>query len=525
MKDFGQYIKEEIELRGNRGVPDDFMGDTDREAGRDLGFNRKDTPPYPGSETRRTIDELMPLIDQGQRMLNSGRPEEVEDRFTSLEELAEQVIMDLYGDILDNVILDLKLVRPGEVNQEIGDINAVPQEPEDVRQGWIDDLDLARKIDKQKLINSIVQGEGLNTKNILHSDQVKYGLQDIFGAQSTQIFDIWDRTTKLAQRMDWLIPIEAKADMLANQPQGMAGAVQVEWVEEKKEDDEDQAPEAQDEFEVPEEDADIQPTEYDPSNDEESEFDSYTPKIKVRAIDFPMLLHEAVKGIYELIGSISVPDAETATEEEIKDAETVKKNTSSMTDEAEDFRYGPYIAGALRTAVNECDGADDYPNTREHIFGKLCEMDAAQFLVIMKKILDKNDNAKDELEILIQEINGQIESEERDYQLGQLDNSSDDDDIDYGDTGADDDLEYADGEEGEASELDQLIARTARGGDEQQEEEKDPYASMSDVELGRAIDVALDDNNMELVRHIGSYLNKSESLDILVQKIKNYLKA
>jgi len=525
MKDFGQYLKEEIDLEGNRGVPDDFMRNTDREAAREVGFNRKDTPPYPGSETQRTIQELMPLLDQSQQMMHAGNREESETRLTSLEELAEDVIMDLYGDILDDVILDLKLVRPGDVAREVEGMSEVPQAPPRMRQGWIDDLELAKKIDKQKLINNVVQGEGLNTKNILHGEQVKVGLRDIFAHQADRIFDIWDRTTKLAQKMDWLIPVEAKADMLANQPQGMAGAVLVTWEEKEEKEDEDyQEPEAQDD-DFEQEDAEITPTEYDPSEDE-SEFDNYVPKIKVRAVDFPMLLHEAVKGIYELIGSISVPDAETATEEEVEDAEVVKLNTSSMTDEAEDFRYGPFIAAKLRDAVNECDGADDYPNTREHVFGRLCAMDATRFLEIMKKILDTNENAKDELEIIIREINGMIEEEERDYQLGQIDNGADDD-VDYGqndDEDYDDDGDLAGDHDGQENELDQLIARTARG-DEEPQEEQDEYSKMSDVELQRAIDVALDNNNMDLVRKIGSYLGKNEAIDVLIHKLKNYMKS
>ena len=528
MKDFGQYLKEEIDLEGNRGVPDDFMRNTDREAAREVGFNRKDTPPYPGSETQRTIQELMPLLDQSQRMMHAGSREESESRLTSLEELAENVIMDLYGDILDDVILDLKLVRPGDVAREVEGMAQVPQAPPRMAQGWIDDLELAKKIDKQKIINNVVQGEGLNTKNILHGEQVKVGLRDIFAHQAEQIFDIWDRTTKLAQKMDWLIPVEAKADMLANQPQGMAGAVLVTWEEKEEEKDEDeeyQEPEAQDDFE--QEDEEIKPSEYDPSQDEEEDFNQYVPKIKVRAVDFPMLLHEAVKGIYELIGSISVPD-ENASEEEIEDAKVVKLNTSSMTDEAEDFRYGPFIAAKLRDAVNECEGADQHPDViRAHVFGVLCDPDkigVTKFLEIMKKVLDANDSARAELEIIIQEINGMIEEEERDYQLGQIDNAPDDD-VDYGQYDDDDNvMEPGEEGDGEGNELDQLIARTARG-DEERQEERDEYSKMSDRELQNAIDVALDNGNIELVRKIGSYLGKNEAIDVLIHKLKNYMKS
>ena len=46
-------------------------------------------------------------------------------------------------------------------------------------------------IDKQKIANSITQGEGKNTKNILHSEEVKEGLNRIFGqTKGREIFTL-----------------------------------------------------------------------------------------------------------------------------------------------------------------------------------------------------------------------------------------------------------------------------------------------------------------------------------------------
>ena len=544
MKDFGQYLKEEIELSGNRGLPDDFMGDTDRKASREVGFQRKDTPPnppipgFPRNETNLAIERLMELGGQSDQVIYAGRDEEIEDRLSSLEQLAEDTVLELYGDILDGVILDIKLVRRGNVAMEIPEMQQVPQQPPtQQRDQWLDDIELAKKIDKQKLINNVIQGEGLNTKNVLHNDIIKYGLQDIFGPQSTRIFNIWDEISKIAAKMDWLIPIPDKAGAMTQRPEGMAGAVHVTWeeqVEEEESQDEDETQEEREKREQEESEniakqAGKAPDMSSNDDEEESEFSKFTPKIKVRAVDFPMLLHEAIKGIYELVGAISLPGEESS-EEEKKDAETVLQNVTSMSDEAEDFRYGPFIAGYLRDAVNECRGIDNYDAMRAHVFGRLCEMDATQFLSIMKKILDPNQSAKSELEIIVNEINGIIESEERDFQISQIDNADDDDfDSDpnfYGENEPDDDDddEYA-GEHGEESELDKLIARTARGEETSSTDdvsEEDPYAKMSQPDLMRAMDAALDSDDMDLVKKIGKYI-KNESL--FFDKVKNYLRS
>lgn len=518
MKDFARFLKEEVELRGNQGIPDDFMGKADDEAKAEHGFRRKDVGPggfFGPSEMDETAQQLMQTAEESTRLIYSGRGEEVNNRVAALEKLAEDTVMMLYGDILDNVILDIKLVRPGAVHQNV-DFSQVPQTPRNIRSEWISDVELRKKVDMRKIINNVIQGEALNTKNILHMPFVRDEIMDIFGPQGQQIFDIWDRLTKLAGKLDWLFPLDMKAGMMDQHPQGMAGAVKVTW-EEESDEEQPQQPEEDQEYQPEDPDeSNLNPEQYDPNNDEESEMGSYTPKIIVRAVDFPMLLHEAVKGIYELIGSVSFPD-ENATEDEKKDAETVKQNTSSMLDESEDHRYGPYIASRLREAVNECDGASDYPNTREFVFGRLCAMEPDAFLRIMKKILDDNESAKNELEVIIREINGEIEAEERDHTLSQLDGDNDD-------TPA---LADGDEEDGE-SELDKLIARTARGetGPEPQggKEEEEDLSKYSLDQLNDMIIQALNSDDMERFKKLSTYA-KGISESLVVNAIKKYLRS
>ena len=42
MKSFSQFLKEEIDLRGNQGIPDDFISNADRQARANLGVNIDD---------------------------------------------------------------------------------------------------------------------------------------------------------------------------------------------------------------------------------------------------------------------------------------------------------------------------------------------------------------------------------------------------------------------------------------------------------------------------------------------------
>ena len=67
--------------------------------------------------------------------------------------------------------------------------------------------------------------------------------------------------------------------------------------------------------------------------------------IKSVGIDFPMLIHETIKGIYLFLQSGAVKkDKETA--------KIIKKATSSFMDEAQDFRYGPPALEMLVKSVS-----------------------------------------------------------------------------------------------------------------------------------------------------------------------------
>jgi hypothetical protein len=274
------------------------------------------------------------------------------------------------------------------------------------------------KIHKAKLGNNIIQGESKNTKHIIATEEVRTGLIDIFGPQADSILNMWKEMSNLADKMDWIIPIEVKADMMEQAPEGMAGAVSVDWKPKAKKEKEEEE-EEEDDF-LKRILADLakgdEPEEEDKQELQE-EIGSAMPRIRARGIDFPMLIHETVKGIYELIASIQFP-AEGASEEEIKMAQTVKLNVSSFEDEAEDFRTGPEIAADFRDFVNANPKAK-HPNMRAFIFGKMMDSDYMtdiEFLDLFRGILNKTPKARRKIDEMIDEINKKLNL----YELGQV---------------------------------------------------------------------------------------------------------
>lgn len=554
MKDYTKFINE-ARLKGSKGVSDETLSDIEKKAEKDLKIKIDDPV-----QKAHVSSKLMELVNQSRTLVFSGRSKSESDKISKeLVELAKNVILDEYGDILDNVDLDIRLVPFGSVANEMPDIKDVPGSPPDKtdQEKLVKDIldkeddvdedpksetpkgaDAAQdaffaslfaavpekpkkksftkteeyklKVDKAKLINAITQGEAKNTKHILHSDKVKAGLKEIFGDKWERIFKIWDETSKTADQLDWLIPIGIKADMMRDVMGGMAGAVQVSWDEAKDSHDDDSEESenfnrsAEDILKDIEEGGDL-----DSNRDEIEElFSNGNPKITAIGVDFPMLLHETVKGIYQLIGSAYLPAAD-AGELEIAKAEVVKSATSSFEDEAEDFRYGPYIASTLRDFINSCEGSDRYPNMREYVFGDMVLLPEDEFLDLMKGILESKESAKKKIEEIISDIIDRI----REYEVSLIDEP---DYVDYGSESEDDFYPGEDDSVGVDSDTDI------------EDSEMVDYSKMTKRQLDDAMNLALDSGDVDALKMISKELetrNESIMLSVYKNDINRILKS
>ena len=560
MKSFAKFI-EEVTYLGNKGLPDDFMDKTKGKASKDYQVRPDDV-----SQEGALQSQMASLMARSNSIMWSGSKEEGDKRAKKLVQLAKDVIMSEYESILDNVDLEIKLVRGGEVISEVpklGDVPITPKTqaeqkeelkkdqekskerkdppksslanklsklkgpPRDELAALLNSEEVAKKIDKGKLTNAIIQGEGKNTKNLLHSEKVKDGLSEIFGEQADNIFKIWDELTKVANKMDWAIPVAHKVEFMKKATKGFAGAVEVKWPETdgKEEGSKEEGPEEgpnesnlkPSEYKVDSKDAqDILKKIQDGGDINENEEDisellsTGNPKIFVVGVDFPMLLHETVKGIYLLIARAGIP-------EDKRMATIVKMNVSTFEDEAEDFKYGPYIAGALRDMVNSCPGSDKYPNIREHVFGRMLLMSDDPFLKLMKGILEGKEEAKKTITDIISEINEEIKEweisnigNEPEPERGEREPKEDEDDIT------------------------KLIRKTQHQEPESEEEVdikkmtpeqiKSFVSGLKAKELQKIIDDALDSGDYETLGKLQPFMKESFEWKIYESEIKRILK-
>lgn len=379
MKTLKQFLQE-ASLQGNPGTPDEYLKGVERRAMQDVQ----------GTEQRlgREMGQFMQFVGQVQRM-------QTPQVKAQLEKLAEDIIMQEYGSILGQTKLIIKFPQPGEIQQMMEPVEM--ETPEDKKE--IENPDTIAAINKRKLGNAIMQGEAKNAKRMLALPETMDGMIKIFGpADAAKMVDLLKKITDIASALDWRIPVEVQKQMWERDKSGFSGSVDVDWKPIKN--DEQTAEEIIKSLES----GDIETPEIEDSLNE------MEPTITALGTDFAMLLHETIKGIYKLIGSAAIPEDE-------EEAEKVIANTGTLSDELEDLRYGPYLAADLRDFVNRFTDNIEVENIREHVFGKLMQMESTEFLQLMKEIFSEDAGAIGKMKSIISEIQQEL----KDWERGQFD--------------------------------------------------------------------------------------------------------
>ena len=457
LKKYTTFLKE-ASIEDNPAVPSGYRRGLESEEQQRMGVRSGDR----GQEMQVGI-QLMRDLKESQRM-TSGKEEE-------LSKLATDLITSIYQDLLNRyeIELDLKLVKSREVKNFMDEAEESEQDMESFRE--VTDEDVTNEIHKRKIANLLIQGKAKGIKELLESPIVQDGVREIFGDQSEQILTIWKRMTDNADKLDWLSDPQQRAAMMEINPEGFAGASYVAWKPKEEEESEE---------------------EYQEYTGDESEDDMFdmemdelktTPVIKAVGVDFPMLLHETVKGIYELLSTPGLPEEESV-------AQTVLMNTG-LSDEPEDWKYGPRIAKDLTAFLNENGRIDEIPNLREEFFRTLLDretMTTKNFLELVKGILMKTPEARAKVDSMIDDLINDLDYE------GQMKR--------YEEEMKEYERKLKEWEESQKSGV-----KTEEPSEIQklQQKQKD-FSDMTQSEIQSLIDVALDEGDFEKVKMLSQYL-------------------
>jgi len=335
----------EADVKDNKGVPSDYIEGVEQKGREQFGYNGPN--PMEMREMMEAIHNILRIQD--------GK----EERLT---EIGKSIIEEYYGSILDGVKLDIKIVKPNDPEKremvekmfdEDDQEEQEEQEPEfespeiEVPDVFPVDVD---EVDKRKILNNLMQGEAQNVHSMMHTKR------DEIDAVNSSLLNFYTRLLDINRKFDWMD--SANLEEMMKQNPDFANAEEVEW--------------------------------------EEDENGEQTPVIKVRCLDLPMLIHETVKDIYELIMANAIP-------ENAEMARKIIEETDSLQNEKEDIKFGPFIAADIRDFFTDYIDRKtnvslvDIPNLREFIYGYMVELEASKFLELTYAILSDDKDMADDL--------------------------------------------------------------------------------------------------------------------------------
>ena len=258
-----------------------------------------------------------------------------------LEQLAYDVVYEAYPYLKSNedvIEIDAKIVPQSQVKEALQPNN--PDE-EDIDELSIEEEnqmmdDIAADLKKRRLINAVTQGGSTFSKSA-HYVQQEY--IDIVGGEGTS-----DKYKDLMQAALDMI------DFMIGMPDMMGGGSNLE----------DSATGAESVF-------------YD--------FEKEKWIIKARAIVFPVLVLEIVKGMYEIIGLFGFDDLERG--------EKVVSKVDKIKNEPEDIAYGQLITKNLFNIINKLE-TDVTPEERDDFLQDIYKLDNSEFIKLMTNIINNN---------------------------------------------------------------------------------------------------------------------------------------
>ena len=159
---------------------------------------------------------------------------------------------------------------------------------------------------------------------------------------------------------------------------------------------------------------------------EETDRNTQPPTIKVRALNFPICVHEIIKGIMEVFSYHGDPEDEDLAQRVHEKEDTIEK-------EVWDLRLGPAIWDRVRSQFPEDILTDENKvELQNYLFVSIIKLPAKKFLVFMKEVVSQSQNGKRLLDELMDNIYKTFNDEEieDDMFMDDLDNLTDNEDDD-----------------------------------------------------------------------------------------------
>jgi hypothetical protein len=307
---------------------------------------------YTGVETtmvgERGMGELTHMMMAAHNEIVSTEREHRE----ALEQLAIELVIKEMGIPEGAVQFDAKIVGMGEVDTqdfEREEMNQQNMDEVDIEEDLMQDLeslDLERA--KRRLINSMIQGASKRGHYMYH--YVSEKIREITGSEN--LINQYGVLMSINDTLYWQLSDQTMQMMMGG---GAGGSV---------------------------------------GGKEEVERDTDPPTIKARAINFPILVHELIKGMMELFSHQGEPEDKEMFQQVMQHEDTLEK-------EMWDLRLGPAIWDRIRAQYPEDVLTDeDKAELQNYLLVEIFKLPAKKFLILMKEVMSGSESGKR----LLQEI-------------------------------------------------------------------------------------------------------------------------
>lgn len=305
------------------------------------------------------IMEMMRILTQIRNIERTKRKK--------LEDLAIKIVKQEFG-ITNQLQFDAKLVDPGQVPLST---QMKPYEGKMEFESPEQEEEVSAEIQKRRLLNSLMQGAAKKGHYMYHM------VEDELESVDANLSNLYGKLMSINDYTYWIMPDEAMT-MMAGGDENKAGS-------------------------------------------EEIDLETDPPTVKARAQIFPVLVHELIKGVMEIMSVDALPEEEKIQQHVLGKADFVSA-------EFWDLRLGPGLWDRFRDSI----GADDY-DLRYYLYNEISKIPAKEFNQFMKDLFEKKQSAKQKLVDIANDIKKEMKEDEYQEAMGQYsteENNEEDDDID-----------------------------------------------------------------------------------------------
>ena len=258
-----------------------------------------------------------------------------------------------------------------EIMKAFGDQDA--EEMEDDIDAFMDAMD---KFDmekaKRRFINSLIQGAAKKGHYMFALVQEELDRLD------PRLLNLYGVLMSIADLMYWIVP-DQMTQMMAGAGEGVQGSEEV-----------------------------------DDTTD--------PPTIKAKGLFFPVLVHELLKGVYEVLGTQGLPD-------DPKAAELVMGSQDTLPYEIWDLRLGPVIWEKFIASYPEDLFEDDLREIQNYLFSRFSALTTEEFFEVAREILGETDKGRKIVKRMVDEIIEELRQYDYEDALSSSNDDEDEDDF------------------------------------------------------------------------------------------------